>query len=72
MKKKIIKLLGLVVLIILLTTLKGIFTGNQNVLNLTYQEIKFNEIVDLTYNVIVFLIAIFGTYKIIGVNKGNE
>lgn len=72
MKKKIIKLLGLVVLIILLTTLKGIFTGNQNVLNLTYQEIKFNEIVDLTYNVIVFLITIFGTYKIIGGNKGNE
>lgn len=57
---KLLKLCIIALIGILLTTLKQFYTGNQNILNLTWTEIKINQTVDnIYYLLIVILIFIF-------------
>ncbi len=57
---KLLKLYIIALIGILLTTLKQFYTGNQNILNLTWTEIKINQTVDnIYYLLIVILIFIF-------------
>lgn len=57
---KLLKLCIIALIGILLTTLKQFYTGNQNILNLTWTEIKINQTVDnIYYLLIVILISIF-------------
>lgn len=57
---KLLKLCIIALIGILLTTLKQFYTGNQNILNLTWTEIKINQTIDnIYYLLIVILIFIF-------------
>lgn len=57
---KLLKLCIIALIGVFLTTLKQFYTGNQNVLNLTWTEIKINQTVDsIYYLLMVILIFIF-------------
>lgn len=57
---KLLKLCIIALIGTLLTTLKQFYTGNQNILNLTWTEIKINQTVEnIYYLLIVILIFIF-------------
>lgn len=55
---KLLKLCIVALIGAFLTTLKQFYTGNQNVLNLTWTEIKINQTVDSIYYLLM-LILIF-------------
>lgn len=68
MKKKLFKV-GLVALFgWIITTIKQLYTGNQNILNLTWQEIRFNQMIDNFYYIVMFLLV----YFIINIFRGGR
>lgn len=68
MKKKLFKV-GLVALFgWIITTIKQLYTGNQNILNLTWQEIRLNQMIDNFYYIIMFLLI----YFIINIFRGGR
>lgn len=68
MKKKLFKV-GLVALFgWIITTIKQLYTGNQNVLNLTLQEIRLNQMIDNFYYIVMFLLV----YFIINIFRGGR